>query len=312
MSERREPDPQPTATVTAERARRIIGAFGDAGRVWLDELPQLIDDVARDWRLTLAPPFAMSYGYVAPAVRADGSRVVLKLRVPDSEARDEIEALRAYDGAGAVRLLAHDAVCGALLLERAEPGTMLADATDIDDEAKTRIAAGVLRRLWREPPQAYAFPTLAGWARALGDVRARYNGATGPLPAPLFERAERVFAGELAAGEPPLLLHGDLHHENILRAEREPWLAVDPHGVIGDRAYEPGAFLRNHLLGLPEPRAALARRVDVFVEELGMERERLVGWGIATNVLSACWSLLSHDDGWQDAIAVCEMLAEMR
>jgi streptomycin 6-kinase len=297
--------------VTAERARRIIETFGDAGRSWLAELPQLIDEFARDWRLTVEPPFPMSYGYVAPAVRDDGSRVVLKLRVPDSEARDEIEALRAYDGAGAVRLLAHDAARGALLLERAEPGTVLASATDIDDETKTRIAACLLRRLRREPPQAYAFPALADWAHALAAVRARYDGATGPLPAPLFERAERVFAGELATGEPLQLLHGDLHHENILRAGREPWLAIDPHGVVGDRAYEPGAFLRNHLLALPEPRAALARRVEVFVEELGMERERLVGWGIATNVLSACWSHMSHGDGWQDAIAVCEMLAEM-
>jgi len=275
-------------------------------------LPGLIATFAERWRLTLEPPFPMSYGYVAPAVRDDGTRVVLKLRVPDREARDEIEALRAYRGDGAVRLLAADAGRGALLLERAEPGAMLAEATDIDEEAKTRVAAGVLRRLWRGPPEAYPFPTLSDWADALADVRSRYAGGTGPLPAPLFERAERVFAGELATGEPPLLLHGDLHHENILRAGREPWLAIDPHGVVGDRAYEPGAFLRNHLLELPDPRAALARRIDVFVEELGIECERLLGWGIATNVLSACWSLTSHDRGWHDAIAVCEMLAEMR
>ena len=92
----------------------------------------------------------------------------------------------------------------------------------------------------------------------------------------------------------PVLLHGDLHHENILEAERESWLAIDPKGLVGEAAYETGALLRNQLSVVFEdsqPGRVMARRVDQLAEELGLDRTRVRGWGLAQAVLSAWWDV---------------------
>ena len=109
----------------------------------------------------------------------------------------------------------------------------------------------------------------------------------------------------------PVVLHGDLHHYNILSAVREPWLAIDPKGVVGEAEYEVGALLRNHLLSTVRPERLLARRVDQLTDELGFERQRIVGWGLAQAVLSAWWSFEDTGQVWDEAIACAEVLAEL-
>ena len=128
--------------------------------------------------------------------------------------------------AGAVKLLDADPDLGALVLERLKPGSSLADLPD--DAQATSIAAGVIERLRRPAPDGHPFPTVAEWAAGLDTLRSWFDGGTGPLPAPLVERAEALFAELIATTGTPVLLHSDLHHENILAAEREPWLAIDP------------------------------------------------------------------------------------
>ena len=110
----------------------------------------------------------------------------------------------------------------------------------------------------------------------------------------------------------PVLLHGDLYHWNVLAAERQPWLALDPKSLVGEAAYEVGAWLRNPLPGLldrPDPGRLLARRVDQFTEELRFDRQRVIGWGVAQAILSAWWSIEDHRHGWEEAVAVAELLS---
>src|SRR5437764_11648587 len=128
-------------------ARAMVELYGEAGAAWLERLPALLAGCAERWALTVDPPFALSYNYVAPAVRADGSAAVLKVGFPCRELMTEIEALRLFDGRGIARLLAVDREQGALLLERLQPGTPLDPYPD--DAAATAIAAEVMRRLWR-------------------------------------------------------------------------------------------------------------------------------------------------------------------
>ncbi len=286
----------------------MIEVFGAAAEQWLMALPQILEDCEQRWNLRLHAPFALSYGYVAPATRADGTQVVIKARVPDSETRWEIDALRAYAGEAAVRLLDFDAAAGVMLLERIAPGTMLKDVED-DDEA-TVIGAGIIVSLLRPPPDGSTFPTLQMQAKALADLRGRYDGGTGPLPQVLVARAESTFSDD--ASSEAALLHGDVHHENILLDRERGWLAIDPHGVIGEPAYETGTFLSNHLMHRHDPARVLERRVGVLSEQLAMDRERIIEWALAFCVLSACWSHESHGDGWQRAIAVAEILAELQ
>jgi streptomycin 6-kinase len=300
------PVPAPFAATMAE-------VYGAAGVAWVADLPALIAAIATRWALRVGPPFPnLSYNYVAPATRGDGAPVVLKLGVPNPELASEAAALRWYAGAGAVRLLDDDPAVGALLLERLLPGAPLLDLAD--DAAATAIAADVMRALWRPPPAQHSFRSVGSWAAGLGKLRAQFDGGTGPLPAALVARAEALFADLLGSMAAPVLLHGDLHHENILRAERAPWLALDPKGVTGEPAYEIGAFLRNpieRVLRAPDPARLTARRIAQFADLLALDAARIRDWALAQAVLSAWWSVEDHGHGWEPAIAFAEVLADL-
>lgn len=280
----------------------VSSTWGDPGRRWLSALPILLEDCARRWSLTPSPPFPnLTFNYVAPAVMADGTEVVLKAGVPGPDLRREAAALRAFDGRGSVRLLESDAGAGILLLERLRPGAVLTTLADEahDDEATT-IAASVMRGLWRPAPPGRDFPTVADWGESFARLRARFGGGTGPLPAAQVEEAESLFAELLASSGPPVLLHGDLHHDNILSAHRQPWLAIDPKGVVGEPAYEVGALLRNlwpDRHAHRDPERLLERRTHRLAEELGLDPMRVRGWASAQAVLSAVWGVEDGDGG---------------
>lgn len=296
--------------VPASLARATTQLFGDEGVRWVQALPALQSELQARWSLRLEPPLpGVTYSLVIPARRADGTPAVLKLSYPRPELTREAEALRAYAGRGAVKLLEAEVGRGALLLERAEPGEPLSRLRD--DEEATRIAARVMARLWRPLGGEHPFRAVEAWAAGLGRLRARFQGGTGPLPAAIVEQAERLFHWLLASSGPPVLLHGDLHHFNILSARREPWLAVDPKGVAGEPAYEVGALLRNPMPELahwPRLRSLLARRVELLSEQLGLPRERISGWAAAQAVLSLWWALEDHGQGWEEMLPVARAL----
>ncbi|HEX5501774.1 MAG TPA: aminoglycoside phosphotransferase family protein [Thermomicrobiales bacterium] len=292
------------------KQREIHGAAGPA---WLDQLPGILDATARRWGLTIGPPFPnLSYHYVAPATRADGMPVVVKACSPTGECPTEAAALRLYDGRGAARLLAADAEREVLLLERLLPGTPLAAVAD--DAEATAVAVGVMRALWRPVPPAHPFPAVADWGRWFEQLRAHFGGGTGPLPAALVAEAERLFGELVATAAPPVVLHGDLNHANILHAGPRGWLAIDPKGLIGEPACEAGgAILWNHLPGPPAgaaARRALARRIAQLAEALGAARERVWAWGLVQGVLAAWWPGKARVSTW--AVAHAERLAAIR
>ena len=281
-------------------ARAIVALHGEAGRVWLEGLDALVGHCEGRWGLKVGPPFApLSYNYAAPAEGPRGERYVLKLGVPTHELLGEINALLGFDGCGAARLFDSDAARGALLLERLEPGTPLTALCEEDDAAATAAAASVMRKLNRAGrllPQCR--PTAVDWGQGFALCRARFGGGTGPFPPKLFAEAESLYAELLSTSAPPALLHGDLHHGNILAAARAAWLAIDPKGVVAEPAYEVGALLRNplpQLLRLPDPVRTTERRIAQLSDELGFERARVRGWGFAQAMLSSWWSI--EDEG---------------
>lgn len=293
--------------------RIIRELYAHEGQVWLNELPQLLSTYAQRWQLSLLPPFPnLTYNYVAPGIRQDGTAVVLKAGVVNPELRHEMAALQQYAGQGAVRLLTADPDNGLCLLARLQPGTSLASLPD--DDAATRIAAMVMQQLWRPWPEsavtAGPFPTVSRWAAGLSRLRAEFKGGVGPFPRRLVETAESLFPDLLSSSAPPVLLHGDLHHDNILLAG-DQWLAIDPKGVIGEPAYEVGALLRNFWGRDTSPaqrRHLLARRVAILCEMLGFDRQRIIGWGVAQAVLSAWWNYEDLGGDWQPSLAVAEAL----
>lgn len=288
-----------------------LQARGAAGMTWLERLPEQIAAFARRWALVVDAPFGdLSYNYAAPVVRSDGSRAVLKLSpVCDPESAFELQALLAFDGQGMARLLELDADEGAMLLERLEPGRPL--HTLRDDRTEMAIAAGIMRQLWRPAPSTSRFPSASDWGKAFDRHRAEHGGTAGPLPAAIFERGERLYRELDASTTRPLLLHGDFHQGNILSAARQPWLAIDPKGIVGDPAFEIGPLLLNlweDLYPISDPEDILRNRVRWLADDLGLERERVRLWGIARLVLSAVWSAENGGTGWGRAIELAEML----
>ncbi len=294
-------------------SKAIVDVHGNVGREWLVRLPVLLQAIRERWQLQLGPPFEhTTYSYLVGVALKDGTPAVLKASVPGRAVDLEAAALRAFAGRGVVRLLHAETDSGVLLLERLEPGTSLSDIQD--DAAATRAAIAVMREIRTPAPLSGFFPTTAEWAAGLARLRSRFGGGTGPFPTRLVVAAERVFEELHASATESELLHGDLHHGNILAATRHPWLAVDPKGVIGEPAYEVGALLRNPmpaLLRTPNPRVCLARRVAQLSDELEIDRYRVAGYAFAQAVLASWWQFEDHGAGEETWMRGAEMLREL-
>jgi streptomycin 6-kinase len=291
--------------------RTIEQVFGQRGRDFLQALPDLVDEAARRWQLADVQPVSnLSYNYIAFADRL-GESVVLKIGVPDRELLSEMTALCLFDGRAAVRLLDSDEEHSMSLLERLRPGDML--TTVEDDRQATEIAADLMRLLWRTQISGSRLIQLSDWFKGLEKLRRRFDGGTGPLAAHLVGRAESVARDFCTEDHIPTLLHGDLHHFNILSSKRG-WLAIDPKGVVGPAAYEVGPFLINPWMvsGLqPDTPRLIRDRIAIFSERLGFEGSRLRDWGLSHAVLSAWWSL-DGDEDWRPAMQCAEILAGMQ
>jgi streptomycin 6-kinase len=240
-------------------------------------------------------------------VRHGREPAVLKILAGASDEATAPRWLRHFAGRGAARVIREDR--GAVLLQRAMPGSPLSElVADGRDEQATDILATVMLRLHhgRKPPAGW--PTLLDWAE--GFTRQRARPLHRRLPQRLFDRGETIFR-ELAASQgTQYLLHGDLHHGNVLADGKEDWLVVDPKGVVGESAYETAAAIRNPAEFYPFQldAAFMGRRVAIFAERLSVERERILGWFVAQTVLSACW--LIEDGDSEEAVARAVRLAE--
>ncbi|HEX8180728.1 MAG TPA: aminoglycoside phosphotransferase family protein [Pyrinomonadaceae bacterium] len=292
----------------------LRNTFGAAGEALLRELPRIVAESAARWDLTLAAHFPnLSFNYVVPGRRRDGTQIVLKIGVPDNkELLTELAALRVFNGRRMARLLDAFVPDGVLLLERIRPGTSLLH--EPDDARATRIAAETMRDYWPGVPAAHSFPSAAKWCEAFQRLRRRFDGDTGPLPAALVARAEELAAELLASAQTAVLLHGDLHQDNILAAGGAGWMTIDPKGVVGEPCYEVGAFLRNPLdlfNDAERARATSARRLDIFAEVLGFDRARMARWALVQTVLSACWSLEDGEGDWAGALSCAETFARL-
>jgi streptomycin 6-kinase len=246
------------------------------------------------WGLTADGPVLNTETGCVAFVRQHGEPRVLKIFGPKSDEKNTAVVLAHYDGQGAVKFLDHSDK--ALLLERIVPGSSLAEPVLAgDDDGPMAILCGIMQALHRRPPPKGDFHSVETW----GESFARYRQTGGPLPPPLVERAAALY-GELSRTQGPrFLLHGDLHHYNVLHDAKRGWLAIDPKGVIGELAYETGPFLRNPVedTSLFATPAVIDRRVRILCARLPLDRARVLGWCFAQGMLSAIWAI---EDGVED------------
>ncbi len=295
--------------------QRITRIFGDRGRKWLHDLPNIVS-IARDlWGLDSGTvPQSLSISYVEFTTTASKEQVVLKIGVPNEQLFSEMEALRVYDGRKTVRQIEMDKDLGAMLLQRLHPGTMLWEMGDNREE--TRVAAEVISALPVAVPPGHGFPRYARWAEKAFLLTRNLWDPSEKMPRDLIDQAETVLAGILRTKQENMVLHGDLHHGNILLDHCSGWIAIDPKGATGPACLEFGSFLHNRLpTDLPAPKrdALLKERVEILSENTPYPSELIAACGFVDCVLSYCYHL--QDGGveadWPERIALARTLGEM-
>ncbi|MGW3862936.1 aminoglycoside phosphotransferase family protein [Streptomyces sp. NPDC005047] len=277
---------------------------GEAGRAFIDGLPELAASFLRRWELRLDGPSMHGWAaLVLPVVRRDGVPAVLKLQILDEESEGEPVALRVWDGDGAVRLLDHDPATGTMLLERLDADRMLSHVED------SRAAVLVIARLLAHLTSTPAPPGM----RRLGDIaRAmleRTPGALGAIPDPADRRLVADCAAALreVADEPgDRLLHWDLHFENVLASARAPWLAIDPKPLAGD----PGFDLLPALDNRYDP-AETRWRFDAMTDVLGLDRQRARAWSLARVLQNSLWNVEDGDPLEAEQLEIGRLLRDL-
>lgn len=300
------PEPVEVPQVLASSYAR---SFGDEGRAWLAALPALVADLLDRWELVRdGAAAAGEASLVLPVLGRDGTRAVLKLQLRRAETEAALIGLRTWNGDGAVRLLDHDPCSGTMLLERLDGARTLASLED--DDTAIQTLAELHARLVAVP----APPEL----RSLGDIAAAMLEQVPRAVTSLVDPADRqVLLGwaavvtELVDEPGDRMLHWDLHYDNVLAGEREPWLAIDPEPLAGDPGFDLWPALDSRwadvVVASGDPRRVVRRRFDLLTEVLGLDRFRATGWTLGRLLQNSLWDV---EDGATALAPASVVLAE--
>lgn len=248
------------------------------------DLQRRLEHSVRAWNVRIEETHETERSAFVIGTRGDAPVVIKIAKRRDDEWRAGA-TLRGFSGTSVIGVL--ESTDGAILLPRLAPGTSLVTVCREDDEKATAILIDVIRTLSPAPHMA-GIPVVQDWAVSFD----RYlHGSNTTIPRDLVAEAQRIYLNLCATQRDVHLLHGDLHHDNVLYDSTRGWVAVDPKGVLGELAFEVGAALRNPI-EMPEvftDPSIIDARVRVFSEALSLDRSRVVGWAIAQAVLAAIW-----------------------
>ncbi len=247
-----------------------------------------MDRCARQWKLTIRGTVGgLSFNYVAGATTDGGEEVILNLGNPHENLSAEARALKAFAGKKVPQLLQSDGSLRALVLRKISPGTPLAKVQEQDEDRATTIVAELIRDLPVAVPANGTWGTYVSWTEVFDRLT--------DFPEPSMLAKAKSLVRELEATKPEYrLLHGDLHHHNILLDGRNDWIAIDPKGVAGDPAAEAGRMLHNPTAGFlktDHPKARAANRVKILANITRIDADRFKKWGYVDSVLSAAWNV---------------------
>ena len=287
--------------MTMPLPRNLVEAAQRQGRAdWLLTLPGTLEVARKRWSLDIDDPYEPggSCSWVAPARTAAGDDVVVKVVWRHPEAEHEADALRVWDGDGAVRLYGHadiDESTSVLVLERCASNITLASRPEHEQDS---VVASLLRRLWLEPPPPEPFRPLQSMCDLWADeFEKKLQTAPCALDPGLVREGVSLFRTLPATSDRAVLLCTDLHAHNVLAADRQPWLVIDPKPYAGDPTYDP----LQHMLNCP---ARLADDPDRLVGRMAglleLHRERLRLWLFARCVIESI--------GWPSLAAVASLL----
>ena len=289
---------------------KIINCFGEPGEKWLQSLEANVTHIAEEWGLTVESAVTnLSYNYVIHVIDQNGNPYILKIGLPGFDFNNEIRTLQFYNGEGCAKLVKADAEKGAMLLEWLQPGTML--CTETDEEVVIQNFCNVWKQIRRPLPGAGDFPTVLNWATAFANYQSNYAANDGPIQNEWVEMAAAYLHEIQQSSLESELLHGDLHHENILFSNERGWLAIDPKGVAGSPYFDVVSFMINHLFTKPDPEALLKLRVDLISKLLQLDRDKLLRAAVSMSTLYACWGVEDKDPDWENTYQCAKWFKEL-
>ncbi|MGV9289128.1 aminoglycoside phosphotransferase family protein [Streptomyces sp. NPDC003719] len=298
------------AEVPRSLAVSYARGFGEEGRAWIAGLPALAAGFLDRWELKRDGEVgAGEASLVLPVLRKHGTRAVLKLQMPREETTAALIGLHTWNGAGIVQLLDHDPGSSTMLLERLNAARTLASIEDDD------VAMGILAELQARLVHVPATPGL----RTLGDIATEMLEKVPRAVAALADPADRqLLRGWASAvselvGEPgDRMLHWDLHYDNVLAAQREPWLAIDPEPLAGDPGFDLWPALSSRWEDVVTKNGALLvvrRRFDLLTEVLGLDPARATGWTLGRLLQNSLWDIADGETALApSSVAIAESL----
>jgi len=267
----------------------ITGIYGNAGKQWLQRLPTIVNELAQHWCLSdIMPVDNMTYNYVAMAMTDAHLPVVLKISCDAKTSYEEMRALHYFNGDGSVQLFAVEDEYHAMLLQRAIPGTTLKTLYPQYIEEVMDIYITVTKKLHdKQLPARYEFRHVRDWLQTFRHVD------LSQLSADMVAQTKEITAELLSSMRNKILLHGDLHHDNVIQHQNE-WLAIDPKGIVGDAEFEIAAFdiihpsefhLSSKITDL------FTQRINLLAQKSDLDAERIKNWVFVRLILSAAWSI---------------------
>jgi streptomycin 6-kinase len=276
---------------------------GDDWAAWVDRLPALARDLLDEWDLTVDGALMNGFcSLVVPVLTADGQRAVLKLHTDADADESDFEhlALQHWHGNGTVLLLRADPRRRAMLLERLHSR----DLSTIGDLEACEVVAGLYGRIHvRALPQLRTITSYV--ERWTADLEALPRDA--PIPRRLREQCVSLTRDLVVdPASVGVIIHGDLHHHNVLAADREPWLVIDPKPMSGDPHYEPAPMLWNRWdeIVAGNARENLRRRFHTLVDVAGLDEDRARDWVVVRMVHNMSWAVIDGDPA-EDYLTMC-------
>jgi streptomycin 6-kinase len=268
---------------------KLVKNHGETSAEWIAGLPGAVAEYVDRWQLTITGALLNGEAsLIVPVVRRDGTEAMLKLQPVNDESESEALALRTWNRDDVVEVLEDDPATSTILLERLEP-RMLDDLPDHVEA--TRILAGFLARLSAVP----APPEVRRLADIAGAIVEDAPGLIPRLADPAEQKLVRRFVAQTAELLPESgdrLLHWDLHYYNVMAAQRQPWLVIDPKPLAGDPGFEvaPGLWNRwDDLVATGDLRRAIRDRFDLMLEVAAIDRDRALGWTAARILQNVLW-----------------------
>ena len=272
----------------------ITNIFGKQGKHWIASLPDIVEVLAAHWQLRdVTPVDNMTFNYVAKAISITHQPVILKISCDVKSIADERQALMYFDGGGSIKLIDCSDEYNALLLQQTVTGETLKSLYPSRAEYVMEAYVGVMKKLHdKHLPNKHEYRHIMDWLKALDKLTPEQ------VPTHILDRAIELRDKLMVSMGPLVFLHGDLHHDNILRNGNE-WLAIDPKGIVGEPEFEIAAFdfmYVNELANKSDAKNTFEARVNLLVQKTNLNPQRIKDWIFVRLILMAAWQVEDNGD----------------